>query len=201
MYIENTLVPYSYPQVCKIWCPWVGDVKEDSQWIERPFPSVVKHNSTCPGMLITKLSLRQTVNRSCGVPSGENIGTDILSTETPSHRANDTPSLLQLLEERIPLMQSVVTCVRFSKSFFELIQSKMPMFGSISGGKSSASGTSDQTGKSASKGARSKEGADQGAMALIPIIAMLHQGRCPPIKAHRVHRIPEIVLPYFLEYK
>ena len=40
----------------------------------------------------------------------------------------------------------------------------MPMFGSTSGGKSGASGTSDKTGKSASKGARSKEGADQGAM-------------------------------------
>ena len=97
-------------------------------------------------------------------PSGENVGTNILSTETPSHSANDTPSLLQLLEERIPLTQSVVTCVRFSKSFFELIESKMPMFGSTSGGKSSASSTSDQTGKSASKGARSKEGTDQGAM-------------------------------------
>ena len=40
----------------------------------------------------------------------------------------------------------------------------MLMFGSMSGGKSGVSGTSDQTGESASKGARSKEGTDQGAV-------------------------------------
>ena len=40
----------------------------------------------------------------------------------------------------------------------------MPMFGSISGGKSGASGTSNQTSKSALKEGRYKEGADQGAM-------------------------------------
>ena len=40
----------------------------------------------------------------------------------------------------------------------------MLMFGSMSGGKSDASSTSNLTGKSALKEARSKEGADQGAM-------------------------------------
>ena len=40
----------------------------------------------------------------------------------------------------------------------------MPMFGSTSGGKAGMSGASDQTGEGTSKGARSKEGADQGAM-------------------------------------
>ena len=64
----------------------------------------------------------------------ESVGTDVLSTETLSHRANDTPSLSQLLEERTPSTQSVVTHVRFSSSFFELLESKMPMFGSMSGG-------------------------------------------------------------------
>ena len=51
----------------------------------------------------------------------ENVGTDISSKETSSHRANNTPSLSQLLEERTPSTQSVVTCVRFSSSFFELL--------------------------------------------------------------------------------
>ena len=97
-------------------------------------------------------------------PFDKSIGTDILSMETLSHRANNKPSLSQLLEERTPSTQSVVTPVGFSSSFFELLESKMPMFGSTSGGKAGTSGTSDQTGKGASTGAMSKEGADQGAI-------------------------------------
>ena len=101
-------------------------------------------------------------------PFDESIGTNVLPTETSSHRANDTPSLSQLLEERTPSTQSVVTHVRFSSSFFELLESKMPMFGIMLGGKAGMSSTSDQTGEGASKGARSKEGADQGAMSSDP---------------------------------
>ena len=44
----------------------------------------------------------------------------------------------------------------------------MPMFGSTLGGKAGTSGTSNQTGEVALKGARSKEGADQGAMSSDP---------------------------------
>ena len=44
----------------------------------------------------------------------------------------------------------------------------MPMFGSTSEGKAGTSGTSDQTSKGALKGARSKEGTDQGAMSSDP---------------------------------
>ena len=44
----------------------------------------------------------------------------------------------------------------------------MPMFGSTFGGKAGMSGASDQTGEVASKGARSKEGTDQGAMSSDP---------------------------------
>ena len=101
-------------------------------------------------------------------PFDESVGTDISSTETSSDRANNTPSLSQLLEERTPSTQSVVSRVRFSSSFFELLELKMPMFGSMSGGKAGMSGTSNQTGEGASKGARSKEGADQGAMSSDP---------------------------------
>ena len=50
------------------------------------------------------------------LPFDESVGTDVLSTETSSHRANDTPSLSQLLEERTPSTQSVVTRVGFSSS-------------------------------------------------------------------------------------
>ena len=97
-------------------------------------------------------------------PSGMSIGTEVSSTETSGHRANDRPSLSQLLEQRTALTQSNVTCVGFSNSFFALIESKMLMFGSMSGRKSGASSTSDQTSESALKGARPKEDTDQGAM-------------------------------------
>ena len=98
----------------------------------------------------------------------KSVGTDVSSMETLSHRANDTPSLSQLLEKRTPSTQSVVTHVGFSSSFFELLESKMPMFGSMSGGKAGMSGASGQTSEVTSKGARSKEGADQGAMSSDP---------------------------------
>ena len=130
----------------------------------------------------------------------KSVSTDVSSTETSSHRANDTPSLSQLLGERTPSTQSVVTRVRFSSSFFKLLESKMPLFGSTSGGKAGMSGTFDQTGEGASKGARSKEGADQGAMSSDPKM-MLHRGSCSPIKALQVYRTPEIISPYYLVYK
>ena len=48
----------------------------------------------------------------------------------------------------------------------------MPMFGSMSGGRASMSGASDQTSESSSKGARPNEGTDQGALCLIPIMTL-----------------------------
>ena len=95
-------------------------------------------------------------------PFDESVGTNVLSMETLNHRANDTNSLSRLLEERTPSTQSVVTHSRISSSFFKLLELKMPMFWSMSGGKSGTSGTSDQTGEGTSKAARSKEGEDQG---------------------------------------
>ena len=44
----------------------------------------------------------------------------------------------------------------------------MPTFGSMSGGKAGTSGASDQTGEGVSKGAKPKEGADQGAVSSDP---------------------------------
>ena len=130
----------------------------------------------------------------------KSIGTDVSSMETSSHRANNTPSLSQLLEERTLSTQSVVTHVRFSSSFFELLESKMPMFGSTLGGKAGMSGTSDQTGKGALKEARSKEGTDQGVISSDPQNDATSR-ESSPIKTRQVYRIPEIILPYFLVYK
>ena len=70
----------------------------------------------------------------------------------------------------------------------------MPMFGSTLGGRSGASGTYDQTGKSALKGARLRRVQIKELWALIPITAILHQEGHSPIKACRVCRIPEIIL-------
>ena len=76
----------------------------------------------------------------------------------------------------------------------------MPMFGSTSGGKAGTSSASDQTGEGTLKGARSKEGADQGAMSSDPQNdATLRESS--PIETRQVYRIPEIILPYSLEYK
>ena len=76
----------------------------------------------------------------------------------------------------------------------------MPMFGSTSGGKAGTSGASNQTGEGTSKGARSKEGADQGAMSSDP----QNDATSRESSLHRirqVYRIPEIISPYSLEYK
>ena len=118
-------------------------------------------------------------------PFDDSVGTDVSSMEILSHRANDTPSLSQLLEERTLSTQSVVTRVRISSSFFELLESKMPMFGSMLGGKAGTSGTSNQTGEGASKGARSKEGADQGAMSSDPQNETTLRKSSPPSKPAR----------------
>ena len=74
------------------------------------------------------------------------------------------------------------------------------MFGSMLGGKAGTSGAFDQTGKGAVKGARSKEGVDQGATIPDPQNDSM-SGSCPPIEARQVYRIPEIILPYFLVCK
>ena len=76
----------------------------------------------------------------------------------------------------------------------------MPMFGSMLGGKAGMSSTSNQTGGGALKGARSKEGADQGAMSSDPQNdPMLRESS--PIKTRQVYKTPEIISPYILVYK
>ena len=69
--------------------------------------------------------------------SDECIGTATPSTQTSIHGAiSGIPSLQQLLEERNPSTQTVVTPVRFRESFYAILQTTMPMFGSTFGGKS-----------------------------------------------------------------
>ena len=55
--IKSTLALYPYPRFCNNWHPWVGNINKNSQRIERTFLSVMKDNSTCLSMLISKLSL------------------------------------------------------------------------------------------------------------------------------------------------
>ena len=66
-----------------------------------------------------------------------------------------TPSLQQLLEERTPSTQTIVTCVRFCKSFYTVLETTMPMFGSTSGGKSDMASAPEKEDATASKGAKS----------------------------------------------
>ena len=95
--------------------------------------------------------------------SDECVGTTALSMQTSIHRAiSDTPSLQQLLEERTPSTQTVVTSVGFRESFYTVLETTMPMFGSTSGGKSGVASALEKEDTVASKGAKSKEDADCG---------------------------------------
>ena len=92
------------------------------------------------------------------------VGTTTLSMQTSIHEAiSGTPSLQQLLEERTLSTQTVVTRVRFHKSFYTVLETTMPMFGSTSRGKSGMASAPEKEDAVASKGAKSKEDADRGA--------------------------------------
>ena len=84
--------------------------------------------------------------------------------QTSIHRAiSGTPSLQQLLEERIPSTQTIDTRVGFRESFYTVLETTMPMFGSTSGGKSGMASALEKEDAVASKGAKSKEDVDCGA--------------------------------------
>ena len=92
------------------------------------------------------------------------VGIAAPSTQTSIHGAiSGTPSLQQLLEERTPSTQTVVTCVGFCESFYTILETTMPMFGSTSGGKSGMASALEKEDTAASKGAKSKEDTDCGA--------------------------------------
>ena len=96
--------------------------------------------------------------------SDECVGATAPSTQTSIHGAiSGTPSLQQLLEERTPSTQTIVTCVRFRESFYTILETTMPIFGSTSGGKSGAASAPEKEDASALKGAKSKEDTDHGA--------------------------------------
>ena len=96
--------------------------------------------------------------------SDECVGTTAPSTQTSIHRAiSGTPSLQQLLEERTPSTQTIVTRVGFHESFYTVLETTMPMFGSTSGGKSGTATAPEKEDAAASKGAKSKEYTDRGA--------------------------------------
>ena len=84
--------------------------------------------------------------------------------QTSIHGAiSGTPSLQQLLEERTPSTQTVVTCVGFHESFYTVLETTMSMFGSTSGGKSGMANAPEKEDIAASKGTKPKEDADHGA--------------------------------------
>ena len=92
--------------------------------------------------------------------SDECIGTATPSTQTSIHGAiSGTPSLQQLLDERTPSTQTIVTCVGFRESFYTILETTMPMFRSTSGAKSGMASTPEKEDTVASKGAKSKEDA------------------------------------------
>ena len=96
--------------------------------------------------------------------SDECVGTAAPSTQTSIHGAiSGTPSLQQLLEERTPSTQTVVTHVGFHALFHTILETTMPMFGSTSGGKSGMASAPEKEDAAALKGAKSKEDADCGA--------------------------------------
>ena len=96
--------------------------------------------------------------------SDECVGTAAPSTQTSIHGAiSGTPSLQQLLKERTLSTQTVVTRVGFHKSFYTVLETTMPMFGSTSRGKSGVASAPEKEDAVASKGAKSKEDADHGA--------------------------------------
>ena len=96
--------------------------------------------------------------------SDECVGTATPSTQTSIHGAiSGTPSLQQLLEERTPSTQTVVTRVKFHESFYALVETTMPMFGSTSGGKSGVASALVNDDAMALKEARPKEDVDRGA--------------------------------------
>ena len=84
--------------------------------------------------------------------------------QTSIHGAiSDTPSLQQLLEERTPSTQTVVTRVRFRELFYTVLETTMPIFGSTSRGKSGMASAPEKEDAAASKGVKSKEDTDCGA--------------------------------------
>ena len=96
--------------------------------------------------------------------SDECLGTSTLSMQTSIHGAiSGTPSLQQLLEERTPSTQTVVTHVGFHESFYTVSGTTMPMFGSTSGGKSGTASAPEKEDAAALKGVKSKEDTDRGA--------------------------------------
>ena len=60
-------------------------------------------------------------------------------------------------------INTVVNRVGFRKSYYTVLESTMPMFGSTTGGKSGVANAPEKDDEAASKGAKAKEDADRGA--------------------------------------
>ena len=131
--------------------------------------------------------------------SDECVGTATPSTQTSIHGAIcGTPLLEQLLEERTPSTQTVVTRVGFRKLFYTVLETTMPMFGSTSGGKSGVASALEKEDAAASKGAKSKEDTDHGAACSNPHHDESMSRETSPKGAHQTY-VPENASHYCLE--
>ena len=68
-----------------------------------------------------------------------------------------------LATDRDNSVNTVVNRVRFHESFYTVLESTMPMFGSTTGGKSGMASAPEKDDESTSKGVKTKEDTDHGA--------------------------------------
>ena len=183
--VKSALAPYPYPGFCNNWHPWVGNVNKDSWWIECTFPSVVKDNSTCLSTLISESSLSRPVDRSCGVAIWWERRHWCFVHGDIEPQGQWHTFIITVVRGENSVNTECSHHVGFNSSFFELLESKMPMFGSTSGGKAGMSGASDQAGEGALKGARTKDGTDQGAVSSDPQNDAMSRESSPPSKPAR----------------
>ena len=108
--------------------------------------------------------MRNTLTRDVESSSNECVGTTTPSMQTSIHGAiSGTPSLQQLLVERTPSTQTMVTCVGFCELFYTVLETTMPMFEGTSRGMSGMASAPEKEDIAASKGTKPKEDADRGA--------------------------------------
>ena len=124
-------------------------------------------------------------------PFDESVGTDISSTETSSHRANDTPSLSQLLEERTPSTGCSHSCQ---------IQQFFLRVNRVENANQEVKLACPVPLTRLARELRREQGLRRAQIkelqALIPRM-MLRRGSHSPIEARQVYKTPEIVSPYF----
>ena len=131
--------------------------------------------------------------------SDECVGTTAPSMQTSIRGAiSGTPSLQQLLEERTPSTQTVVTRVGFRESFYTVLETTMPRFGSTSGGKSGTASVPERKTQQLRREQSLKRTQIMEPHAPMPATMRSCRGRRPPKEACQTY-VPENALHYCLE--